>query len=80
MKLNLDKMDTYKFVVCVLVFILIFAFICSSQMKFTVNKILESQTKYKVTEPVRTTSTYTPSNYTQATQDEVDKYQNYGYK
>ena len=76
MKIDLEKkISVYMFVIFVLVFVLIFAWICSSQMKFTVNKILESQEKPKIT----TTSTYTPSNYTKSTQDEVKKYQNYDY-
>lgn len=43
MKINLDKMDTFKFVICVLVFVLIFTLIFTMQMKSVVsfqNKIL----------------------------------------
>ena len=68
MKLDLDKkINTYMFVIIVLVFVLLFCLICSSQMKFTVNKILENQTR--VEKPLTTTSTYTP-----ITQTELDKY------
>jgi len=42
--------------------------------KFTVNKILESQTKIEA--PTKT-PTYTPSTYTPATQKEIDKYTGY---
>ena len=35
--INLDKMDTYKFVVCVLLFVLIFTLIFTMQMKSVVN-------------------------------------------
>jgi hypothetical protein len=77
MKIDLEKkISVYMFVIIVLVFVLIFAWICSSQMKFTVNKIMESQT---IEEPTKTTNTYTPSNYSETTQDEVKKYQNYDY-
>ena len=71
MKLDLDKkISVYMFVIIVLVFVLLFCWMCSSQMKFTVNKILENQTKLE--KPV--TTTYTPSTYTPATQSELDKY------
>ena len=72
MKLDLDKkISVYMFVIIVLVFVLLFCLICSSQMKFTVNKILET----RLEKPITTTSTYTPSTYTPATQKEVEKYQ-----
>lgn len=73
MKIDLEKrISVYMFVIIVLVFVLLFAWICSSQMKFTVNKIMESQ---KREEPKTTISTYTPSTYTPATQKEIEKYQ-----
>ena len=56
--LDLDKkISVYMFVIIVLVFVLLFCWMSSSQMKFTVNKILENQTKLE--EPVKTT--YTPT-------------------
>jgi len=77
MKLDLDKkINTYMFVIIVLVFVLLFCLICSSQMKFTVNKILESQTRLEVkTTPTSTTTS--PYQYTPATQDELKKYTTY---
>jgi len=66
------KISVYMFVILVLVFVLIFAWICSSQMKFTVNKILENQTKY---EKPTITETYNPNNFTKSAQDEMSKYQ-----
>ena len=77
MKIDLEKkISVYMFIIFVLIFVLLFAWICSSQMKFTVNKILENQELEKP----KITSTYTPSNYTKSTQDEVRKYQNYNYE
>ena len=73
MKIDLErKISVYMFVIIVLAFVLLFHLISSSQMKFTVNKIMESQ-KIEVKE------TYTPTNYTKSTQEEVKKYQNYDY-
>jgi len=72
MKLDLEKkISVYMFVIMVLVFVLLFAWICSSQMKFTVNKILESQTRLEV--PTKT-PTYTPTSTIQST---TNKYPNY---
>ena len=57
MKIDLEKkISVYMFVIMVLVFVLLFAWICSSQMKFTVNKILET----RIEAPTKTT-TYTPT-------------------
>lgn len=68
MKIDLEKkISVYMFVIFVLLFVLLFAWICSSQMKFTVNKIMENQTR--IEEPTKTT-TYTPTTTT-------NKYQNY---
>ena len=78
-KINLDKMDTYKFVVCVLIFVLIFTLIFTMQMKSlmnTQNKMLE---RYFEKPKTTTTSTYAPSNYTPSTQKEIDKYSSYDY-
>lgn len=77
MKIDLEKkISVYTFIIIVLTFVLLFHLISSSQMKFTVNKIMESQTKYvEVEKP--TTSTYTPSNYTTSTQNEMNKYSIY---
>lgn len=76
MKIDLEKkISVYMFVIIVLVFVLIFAWICSSQMKFTVNKIMES----RVVEVEKTTDTYNPSSHTPAVQEEMKKYQNYDY-
>ena len=73
MKIDLErKISVYMFVIIVLAFVLLFHLISSSQMKFTVNKIMESQ-KIEVKE------TYTPTNYTPAAQKEIDKYKNYDY-
>ena len=74
-----DKMDVYKFVVCVLAFVLIFCFIFMVQTKSVINfqnKILE---KYLDQKPVITqpTTTSTPTTYTPATQREIDKYTSY---
>ena len=71
MKVDLDKkISVYMFVIIVLVFVLLFCWMCSSQMKFTVNKILENQ---RLEKPI--TPSYTPSTYTPATQKEIEKYQ-----
>ena len=68
MKIDLEKkISVYMFVVMVLIFVLLFAFICSSQMKFTVNKILE-QTRYTGVETPTKTSTYTPSSSSSSSQ------------
>jgi len=70
MKLDLDKkIDTYMFVIMVLIFVLLFCLMCSSQMKFTINKILENQPKQMETS---TKTTYTPT-----TQSEINKYTGY---
>ena len=64
MKIDLEKkISVYMFVIFVLVFVLLFAWICSSQMKFSVNKILENQTR--IESPTKTTTyTSTPSTTT----------------
>lgn len=50
--MELDKkINTYTFVIIVLAFVLVMHLISTSQMKFTVNKILENQTR--VEEPVK---------------------------
>jgi nitrogen fixation/metabolism regulation signal transduction histidine kinase len=60
MKIDLDKkISVYMFVIIVLVFVLLMHLLSSSMMKFTVNKILESKTKYVVEEPTKTTTTFT---------------------
>jgi len=52
--MELDKkINIYTFVIIVLAFVLVMHLISTSQMKFTVNKILENQTG--VEEPVKTT-------------------------
>ena len=81
MRINLDKMDTYKFVVCVLVFVLLFTLIFTMQMKSVINMQNKLLTKYLEDERPKTTvtSTYTPSKYTPATQKEIEKYSNYDY-
>lgn len=75
MKINIDKMDTYKFVVCVLIFVLIFTLIFTVQMRSVINmqgKLLEqylnsskTDTPFKAVTPTPTTTL--PTN----------KYQNY---
>ena len=75
MKIDFDKMDVYKFVVCVLAFILIFCFIFMLQTRSVINmqnKLLEKYLDQKPTQPVTTPSTYTPT-----TQKEIDKYTGY---
>lgn len=61
MKLDLDKMDTYKFVVCVLIFVLIFTVIFTMQMRSVVN--LQSKILMEFLEgakpKVTTSTTYT---------------------
>ena len=71
MKLDLDKkINTYMFVIIVLVFVLLFCLMCSSQMKFAVNKITENQQWEVKEEATKTTSTHIPTTTT-------NKYQNY---
>ena len=75
-KIDLGKMDVYKFVVCVLAFVLIFCFIFMVQTKAVINfqsKVLERYLDQKPKIPT-TTSPYTPT-----TQKEIEKYENYGY-
>lgn len=77
-----DKMDVYKFVVCVLAFILIFCFIFMIQSKSIINfqnKILEKYLEKPVITQPTTTTTYNPSKYTPAAQIEIEKYSNYDY-
>ena len=75
MKIDFDKMDVYKFVVCVLAFILIFCFIFMLQTRSVINmqnKLLEKYLDQKPIQPITTPTTYTP-----ATQKEIDKYTGY---
>lgn len=79
MKIDLKNMDTYKFVVCVFVFILVFCLIFTMQMKSVINmqnKLLE---KYIGDKPkITTSSTYTPSTYQSTPSTTTNKYnQNY---
>ena len=69
-KINLDKMDTYKFIVCILVFILIFCFIFMLQTKSVINMQNKLLSRYLDGEEPTTTSTYTSPATT-------NKYQNY---
>lgn len=69
MKLNLDKMDVYKFIVYVFLFILIFMIIFTAQMKSVVNfqnkvlmEFLEGA-KPKVTTPTTYTTPTTTNKY-----------------
>jgi len=82
MNINIDKMDTFKFVVCVFIFILIFCLIFTIQTRSIVNmqnKLLEKylDDQPKITQPKTTTDNL--SKYTPATQNEIKKYQNYDY-
>lgn len=79
MKINLDKIDSTKFVLIVLALTFLFCLIMSIQMKSINNnifKLLEYQTKIlgKNYEPEENIKTYTPT-----TQKEIDKYKNYDY-
>jgi len=78
MKIDLKNMDTYRFVIYVLVFVLIFTLIFTMQMKSLMN-IQKKMIEKFFEKPKTTTSTYTPSNYTKSTQDEVKKYSNFEY-
>lgn len=80
-----DKMDVYKFVVCVLAFVLIFCFIFMVQSRSIINfqnKILEKYLDQKpvITQPItQPTITNKYDNYTPAAQKEIDKYSSYDY-
>jgi len=67
MRINLDKMDIYKFVVCVLAFILVFCFIFMLQTKSVINmqnKLLAQYIDQKpITQPIKTIKTTTPTTY-----------------
>ena len=65
-KIDFGKMDVYKFVVCVLAFVLIFCFVFMLQSKSIINmqnKLLAQYLDQKpvATQPVETTTTYTPT-------------------
>jgi len=78
MKIDLKNMDVFRFVVCVLAFVLIFCFIFMVQTKSVINMQNKLLTKYlEGIEKPEIKETYTPNNYTSNTQKEIEKYNQY---